>query len=111
MNSATGTPSQEGVQWTIALPSGSGLSRDLLIPATHCLPMPKSRGRKPKKNRAPATPAPAKRLNNFNNTPQVSPFSTQPAQEPPPATALRQEQSTSKLKQIAITLWRWLRSR
>jgi hypothetical protein len=36
---------------------------------------------------------------------------TQPAQEPPPATAPRQEQPTSKLKQIAMTLWRWLRPR
>src|SRR4051812_6714117 len=106
-----GHAQQEGVQWAIALPSGSGLSRDYLIPATHCLPMPKSRGRKPKKNRPPATAAPKKRLDNFNNTPQVSPFSTQPAQEPPPATAPRQEQPTSKLKQIAMTLWRWLRSR
>jgi acetamidase/formamidase len=52
-----------------------------------------------------------KRLDNFNNTPQVSPVSTQPAQEPPPATAPHQEQPTSKLKQIAMTLWRWLRSR
>ena len=106
-----GHAQQEGVQWAIALPSGSGLSRDLLIPATHCLPMPKSRGRKPKKNRAPATAAPKKRLDNFNNTPQVSPVSAQPAQEPPPATAPHQEQPTSKLKQIAMTLWRWLWSR
>src|SRR4029077_3511600 len=106
-----GHAQQEGVQWAIALPSGSGLSRETyLIPATHCLPMPKSRGRKPKKNRAPATAAPKKRLDNFNNTPQVSPDSTQPAQEPPPATAPHQEQPTSKLKQIAMTLWRWLRS-
>jgi hypothetical protein len=88
---------EEGVQWTIALSTGSGLSRDL-IPATHCLPMPKSRGRKPKKNRAPPTAAPKKRLDNFNNRPQVSPFSTQPVQEPPPATAPRQEQPTSKAK-------------
>jgi len=29
--------------------------------------MPKSRGRKPKKNRAPATAAPKKRLDNLNN--------------------------------------------
>jgi len=72
--------------------------------------MPKSRGRKPKKNRSPATAAPKKRLDNFNNTPQVSPLSTQPAQEPPPPTAPRQEQPASKIKQIAMTLWRWLRT-
>jgi hypothetical protein len=37
MNSATGTPSQEGVQWAIALPSGSGLSRDLSDPCNALL--------------------------------------------------------------------------
>jgi hypothetical protein len=100
-----GHAQQEGVQWAIQVQVAT-----YLIPATHCLPMPKSRGRKPKKNRAPATAAPKKRLDNFNNTPQVSPDSTQPAQEPPPATAPHQEQPTSKLKQIAMTLWRWLRS-
>jgi len=100
------------VQWAIALPSGSGLSRDLSDPSCNpLLTCAQSRGRKPNKNRAPATAAPKKRLDNFNNTPQVSPLSTQPAQEPPPATAPRQEQPTSKLKPIAMTLWRWLRSR
>jgi hypothetical protein len=60
--------------------------------------MPKSRGRKPKKKRAPAS-APKKRLDNLNGTPQVS---TQPPQEPSPlATAPRQEQRTPKIKQIA----------
>jgi hypothetical protein len=72
--------------------------------------MPKSRGRKPKKNRVPATAALKKRLDYFNHTPQVSPLSTQPAQEPLPATAPRQEQPASKIKQIAMTLWRWLRT-
>src|SRR5262249_242843 len=63
--------------------------------------MPKSRGRKPKKKRAPAS-APKKRLDNLNATPQELPLSTQPPQEPPPlATAPRQEQSTPKIKQIA----------
>src|SRR5262249_34349669 len=55
--------------------------------------MPKSRGRKPKKKRAPAS-APKKRLDNFNTTPQELPLSTQPPQEPPLATAPRQEQPT-----------------
>jgi hypothetical protein len=63
--------------------------------------MPKSRGRKQKKNRAPATAALKKRSDHFNNTPQVSPLSTQPA---------RQEQPASKIKQIAMTLWRRLRT-
>jgi hypothetical protein len=62
--------------------------------------MPKSRGRKPKKKRAP-TSAPKKRLDNFNTTPQVPPLSMQPAQEPPLATAPREEQSTPRIKQIA----------
>src|SRR5947208_5537889 len=56
----------------------------------HCLPMPKSRGRKPKKKRTPAS-APKKRLDKFNTTPQ----------EPPLATGPRQEQPTPKIKQIA----------
>src|SRR2546422_6830848 len=62
--------------------------------------MPKSRGRKPKKKRAPAS-APKKRLDNFNTTPQEAPLPTQPPQEPPLATAPRQEQPTPKIKQIA----------
>jgi hypothetical protein len=61
--------------------------------------MPKSRGRKPKKKRAPAS-APKKRLDNFNTTPQELP-TTQPPQEPPLATAPRQEQPTPKIKKIA----------
>src|SRR5262249_32643903 len=70
----------------------------------HCLPMPKSRGRKPKKKRTPAS-APKKRLDNFNTT-QEPKLSTQPPQEPPLATAprqdkTRQEQPTPKIKQIA----------
>src|SRR5439155_13038247 len=59
--------------------------------------MPKSRGRKPKKKRAPAS-APKKRLDNFNTTPQELPLSTQPPQEPPLATAPRQEQPAPKIK-------------
>src|SRR5262249_27100072 len=39
--------------------------------------MPKSRGRKPKKKRTPAS-APKKRLDNFNTTPQEPTLSTQP---------------------------------
>ena len=79
MKSATGTLSKK---------ASSGLLPCLLDelqvatdphPITECLPMPKSRGCQPEKNRAPATFAPTRRLNNFNNTPQVSPFSTQPA--------------------------------
>src|SRR6516225_4196853 len=61
---------------------------------TYCLPMPKSRGRKPKKKRAPAS-APKKRLDNFNTTPQELPLSTQLQ------TAPRQEQPTPKIKKIA----------
>jgi hypothetical protein len=73
------------------------LSTDL----TNCLPMPKSRGRKPKKKRAPAS-APKKRLDNLAATPQELPLSTHPPQEPQPlATAPRQEQPTLKIKQIA----------
>src|SRR4249919_3809087 len=106
-----GDAQQEGVQRAIALPSGSGLSRDLSDPCNPLLTYAQKPRTEPKKNRAPASAAPKKRLDNFNNTPQVSPVSTQPAQEPPPATAPHQEQPTSKLKQIAMTLWRWLRSR
>jgi hypothetical protein len=64
--------------------------------------MPKSRGRKPKKKRAPAS-APKKRLDNLNATPQELPLSIQPPQEPSPlATAPRQEQQPiPKIKQIA----------
>src|SRR5262245_15410998 len=62
--------------------------------------MPKSRGRKPKKKRAPAS-APKKRLDNFNTAPQELPLSTQPPQEPQPATAPRQQQPTQKIKKIA----------
>jgi hypothetical protein len=68
--------------------------------ACQCLPMTKSRGRKPKKKRAPAS-APKKRLDNFNTTPQELSLSTQPPQEPPLATAPRQEQPTPKIKKIA----------
>src|SRR5262245_65552267 len=59
--------------------------------------MPKSRGRKPKKKRAPAS-APKKRLDNFNTTPQEPPLLTQPPQEPLLGTAPRQEQPTKKKK-------------
>jgi len=98
MNSATGTLQQEGVQWAIALPSGSGPKvATYLIPLQPtALPMPKSRGRKARrKNRAPAT-ACAKRsgLDNFNNTPQVFPvFRRSPAQgsRPPANRAPHQE--------------------
>src|SRR4030095_599373 len=62
--------------------------------------MPKSRGRKPKKKRAPASAA-KKRLDNFNTTPQELPLSTQPPPEPPLPTAPRQEQPTPKIKKIA----------
>src|SRR6266568_2682691 len=66
----------------------------------HCLPMPKSRGRKPKKKRTPAS-APKRQLDNFNTTPQEPALSTQPPQEPPLATGPHQEQPTPKIKQIA----------
>src|SRR5262245_42772165 len=49
----------------------SSRESDLRDPCpTYCLPMPKSRGRKPKKKRGPAS-APKKRLDNFNTTPQA----------------------------------------
>jgi len=63
--------------------------------------MPKSRGRKPKKNRAPASAAPKKRVDIFNTTPQAPPLSTPPPQGPPLATAPSQEQPASNIKQIA----------
>jgi hypothetical protein len=72
--------------------------------------MPKSRGRKPKKHRAAFPAAPKKSANNFNNTPQVSSPSMLPSQEPPSAVAPHGEQPASKIKQIAMTLWRWLRA-
>src|SRR5437660_8368048 len=100
-------PSQPARPHRVRLPAGGGA---LTNP---CQPMPKSRGRKPKKHRAPATAAPKKRLDTFSTTPQVSPLSTQPPQEPPPATAPRQEQPASKIKQIAkrmMSLWHWLRT-
>jgi hypothetical protein len=52
--------------------------------------MPKSRGRKPKKKRAPAS-APKKALDNSKTAPQEAPLATAP----------RQEQPTPKIKQIA----------
>jgi hypothetical protein len=71
--------------------------------------MPKSRGRKPKKNRAASPAAPKKPSNNFNNTPQVSSPSMLPSQEQPLAVVPHGERAASKSKQIAMTLWRWLR--
>jgi hypothetical protein len=63
--------------------------------------MPKSRGRKPKKKRAPAS-APKKALDNSKTAPQEPALSAQPPpREAPLATALRQEQPTPKIKQIA----------
>jgi hypothetical protein len=72
--------------------------------------MPKSRGRKPKKNRVPSSAAPKKPSNNFNNTPQVPSPSMLPSQELPPAAAPHGERAATKIKQIAMTLWRWLRT-
>jgi hypothetical protein len=87
--------SPQEARWT-ALARSEYLIRDLTNPCQPTtLPMPKSRGRKPKKKRAPAS-APKKRLDNLNATPQVS------TQQPSPlATAPRQEQRTQKIKQIA----------
>jgi hypothetical protein len=62
--------------------------------------MPKSRGRKPKKKRAPAS-APKKTLDNSKIAPQEPASSAQPPREAPLTTASRQEQPTSKIKQIA----------
>jgi hypothetical protein len=62
--------------------------------------MPKSRGRKPKKKRAPAS-APKKALDNSKTAPQEPALSAQPPREAPLATAARQEQPTPKIKQIA----------
>jgi hypothetical protein len=62
--------------------------------------MPKSRGRKPKKKRAPAS-APKKRLDNLNAKPQELPLSTQPPQEPPPlATAPARGLSTRDIEAL-----------
>src|SRR5947207_13315575 len=61
--------------------------------------MPKSRGRKPKKKRAPAS-APKKALDNSKTAPQEFPLPAQPPREPL-ATAPRQEHPTSKVKQNA----------
>jgi len=79
--------------------------------------MPKSRRRKPKKNRPPTTAAPKKRLDSFSTAQQVPPLSTEPLQEPPSVTAPRQEQPASQIKQTAKRLadwwqraWRWMRS-
>src|SRR5215475_14380027 len=101
MNTTADDPEQQsGVAVFLqALPIVSGERPTLSVP-TYCLPMPKSRGRKPKKKRAPAS-APKKRLDNFNTTPQELPLSTQPPQEPQLATAPRQEQPTPKIKKIA----------
>jgi hypothetical protein len=60
--------------------------------------MPKSRGRKPKKQGAPAT-APKQRLDQSKTAPQEE-LSAQPPREPPLATLPRQEQPTSTIKQI-----------
>jgi len=69
--------------------------------------MPKSRGRKPKKNRLLSPAAPKKPANSLDHTPQVSSPSILPNQEltPPAAPVL----AASKIKQIAMTLFRWLR--
>ncbi len=61
--------------------------------------MPKSRGRKPKKKPAPAS-APKRALDNSKTAPQEPASSAQPPREPL-ATAPRQGQPTSKIKQIA----------
>ena len=84
----------------------------LLRRGAYCLPMPKSRGRKPKKNRAPANGAP-KRLDTLNTTPQEPPISIPPPQEPPspkieqiasPA-SIRRATSTALFQQIrALTI-------
>jgi hypothetical protein len=71
--------------------------------------MPKSRGRKPKKNRPPSPAVPKKPANNFGDTPQVSTPSIRPTQELPPAAAPDGERAASKIKQIARRLFRWLR--
>ena len=105
-----GFAQQEGVQWAIALPSGSGLSRDLSDPFNPLLTYAQKPRTEAEKNRAPATVAPKKRLDNFNNTPEVSPFSTQPAQELPPATAPRQG-TYIKAKTDRDDVIAWLRSR
>jgi hypothetical protein len=62
--------------------------------------MPKSRGRKPKKKRAPAS-APKKTLDNSKTAPQEPASSAQPPREAFLATAPRQEQPTPKINQIA----------
>jgi hypothetical protein len=71
--------------------------------------MPKSRGRKPKKNPPQSPAAPKKPSNNFYDTPQVPSPSILPSQELPPAAAPDEGRAASKIKQIAMRLWRWLR--
>jgi hypothetical protein len=66
--------------------------------------MPKSRGRKPKKRRF-ASPAERTILDDINNTPPMPSPPLLPSQVPP-----HQERPTSKIKQIAMTVWRWLRT-
>ena len=97
-------------QLAYCLPHGSCLRQRLVssMPTSRII-MPKSRGRKPKKNRPASPAAPTKPANNFGDTPQVSSRSILPAQEPPPAAAPDGERAASKIKQIARTLFRWLR--
>jgi hypothetical protein len=94
----------------LLLASGSCLRHDLAYPAKSRLVMPKSRGRKPKKNRAQSPAAPRMPPNNLNNTPQISSPSMLTFQEPQPAAAAHRERPASKIKQVAMALWRWLRT-
>src|SRR5262249_48103875 len=73
---------------TISTPKTMGFTR-----------MPKSRGRKPKKKRAPAS-APKKGLDDSKTAPHEPPLSAHPPREPPLATTRHQEQPTPK-KQFA----------
>src|SRR5262252_3520238 len=62
--------------------------------------MPKSRGRKPKKKRAPAS-APKKALDSSKTAPQEPALPAQSPRESSLARAPSQEQPTLKIKQIA----------
>jgi hypothetical protein len=81
----------------------------LLRRGAYCLPMPKSRGRKPKKNRAPANGAP-KRLDALNTTPQEPPLSIRPPQEPPSPKIEQIARPASIRRAISTALFQQIRA-
>jgi hypothetical protein len=73
------------------------------------MPMPKSRGRKPKKNRAPANGAP-KRLDALNTPPQEPPLSIRPPQEPPSPKIEQIARPASIRRAISTALFQQIRA-